>query len=160
MGDSGGPLQTPNEFAWCAYTILGVTSYGRQCGISAGSGMYTRVYHYVPWIESVGDSGGPLQTSNEFAWCAYTILGVTSYGRQCGISAGSRMYTRVYHYVPWIESVGDSGGPLQTTNEFAWCAYTILGVTSFGRQCGISAGSGMYTRVYHYVPWIESVVWP
>ncbi|KAJ8705462.1 hypothetical protein PYW08_012508 [Mythimna loreyi] len=55
---------------------------------------------------------------------------------------------------------GDSGGPLQTSNEFAWCAYTVLGVTSYGRQCGVSAGSGMYTRVYHYVPWIESQVWP
>ncbi|KAJ8708938.1 hypothetical protein PYW07_013542 [Mythimna separata] len=55
---------------------------------------------------------------------------------------------------------GDSGGPLQTSNEFAWCAYTILGMTSYGRQCGISAGSCMYTRVYHYVPWIESVVRP
>ncbi|KAJ8705463.1 hypothetical protein PYW08_012509 [Mythimna loreyi] len=55
---------------------------------------------------------------------------------------------------------GDSGGPLQTSNEFASCAYTVLGVTSYGRQCGISAGSGMYTRVYHYVPWIESLVWP
>ncbi|KAJ8705458.1 hypothetical protein PYW08_012504 [Mythimna loreyi] len=55
---------------------------------------------------------------------------------------------------------GDSGGPLQTRNEFAWCAYTVLGVTSYGRQCGVSAGSGMYIRVYHYVPWIESQVWP
>ncbi|PZC82064.1 hypothetical protein B5X24_HaOG211154 [Helicoverpa armigera] len=52
---------------------------------------------------------------------------------------------------------GDSGGPLQADTK---CAHTIVGVTSYGRQCGISAGSGIYTRVIYYVPWIESIVWP
>ncbi|XP_022814026.1 serine protease snake-like [Spodoptera litura] len=56
---------------------------------------------------------------------------------------------------------GDSGGPLQTKNyDTFYCASTIFGVTSYGRQCGISAGSGMYSRVQYYVPWIESIVWP
>ncbi|KAJ8731531.1 hypothetical protein PYW07_004695 [Mythimna separata] len=54
---------------------------------------------------------------------------------------------------------GDSGGPLQSTEL---CMYVVAGVTSHGRQCGVAgvAGSGIYTRVIHYVPWIESVVWP
>ncbi|XP_047039296.1 serine protease snake-like isoform X1 [Helicoverpa zea] len=55
---------------------------------------------------------------------------------------------------------GDSGGPLQIANDVLSCAYDIIGVTSYGRQCGVTAGSGIYTRVYHYLPWIESIVWP
>ncbi|XP_022836922.1 serine protease snake-like [Spodoptera litura] len=53
---------------------------------------------------------------------------------------------------------GDSGGPLQT-NQFK-CQYTVVGVTSFGKYCGILGSPGMYTRVSYYVPWIEAIVWP
>ncbi|KAJ8707534.1 hypothetical protein PYW08_010786 [Mythimna loreyi] len=53
---------------------------------------------------------------------------------------------------------GDSGGPLQT-NKFK-CQYSIAGVTTNGKNCGILGSAGMYTRVSYYVPWIESVVWP
>ncbi|KAJ8721947.1 hypothetical protein PYW08_004349 [Mythimna loreyi] len=59
---------------------------------------------------------------------------------------------------------GDSGGPLQTSsNDYVkniYCVYTVAGVTSYGRQCGVAGGSGIYTRVIHYIPWIESIVWP
>ncbi|KAJ8705465.1 hypothetical protein PYW08_012511 [Mythimna loreyi] len=55
---------------------------------------------------------------------------------------------------------GDSGGPLQSTSHLSDCLFTILGVTSYGKSCGFAGGAGMYTRVYHYVPWIESIVWP
>ncbi|KRT84423.1 Trypsin, partial [Oryctes borbonicus] len=52
---------------------------------------------------------------------------------------------------------GDSGGPLQikmpTLN-----IYTIVGITSFGIRCGITAS--VYTRVSRYVPWVETIVWP
>lgn len=55
---------------------------------------------------------------------------------------------------------GDSGGPLQLpTREDPHCMYRIVGVTSFGTACGLSA-PGVYSRVAHYVPWIEDVVWP
>ena len=61
---------------------------------------------------------------------------------------------------------GDSGGPLQvsTRNDTRaaaepYCMYKIVGITSFGQACGYSA-PGVYTRVYHFVPWIESIVWP
>lgn len=33
--------------------------------------------------------------------------------------------------------------------------FTIIGVTSFGKACGISKAPGIYTRVSHYIPWIE-----
>ncbi|CAD0195742.1 unnamed protein product [Chrysodeixis includens] len=55
---------------------------------------------------------------------------------------------------------GDSGGPLQTASFMAPCVFTITGVTSSGRACGFAGNSGLYTRVLHYLPWIESVVWP
>ncbi|KAF9411854.1 hypothetical protein HW555_009459 [Spodoptera exigua] len=55
---------------------------------------------------------------------------------------------------------GDSGGPLQVRSQFSKCQHTIIGVTSYGRACGYAGEAGMYTRVFHYVPWIESVVWP
>ncbi|XP_063899135.1 serine protease persephone [Helicoverpa armigera] len=55
---------------------------------------------------------------------------------------------------------GDSGGPLQSSAHLSDCLFTILGVTSYGRACGFAGGSGMYTRVSHYVPWIEGIVWP
>ncbi|PZC70595.1 hypothetical protein B5X24_HaOG215530, partial [Helicoverpa armigera] len=59
-----------------------------------------------------------------------------------------------------ILQTGDSGGPLQSSAHLSDCLFTILGVTSYGRACGFAGGSGMYTRVSHYVPWIESIVWP
>lgn len=56
-------------------------------------------------------------------------------------------------------SQGDSGGPLQIFHRHLFCMYSIFGVTSFGVSCGIGI-PGVYTRVYPYLDWIESVVWP
>ncbi|XP_023310072.1 venom protease-like [Anoplophora glabripennis] len=58
---------------------------------------------------------------------------------------------------------GDSGGPLQirVQNRRGWYNYyNIVGITSFGKACGISRTPGVYTRVYNYLQWIESIVWP
>ncbi|KAJ8961850.1 hypothetical protein NQ318_021467, partial [Aromia moschata] len=58
---------------------------------------------------------------------------------------------------------GDSGGPLQLRYEdvgSAIYAYTIVGITSFGKACGLSRTPGIYTRVYGYLSWIEGIVWP
>ncbi|XP_017769950.1 PREDICTED: uncharacterized protein LOC108557798 [Nicrophorus vespilloides] len=59
---------------------------------------------------------------------------------------------------------GDSGGPLQRIIPFHRSAkpklYTLFGVTSFGKACGLSASPGVYTRVSKYIGWIESIVWP
>ncbi|XP_054001554.1 serine protease persephone-like [Hylaeus anthracinus] len=54
---------------------------------------------------------------------------------------------------------GDSGGPLTIRNSDYDCMYSVIGVTSLGRLCG-SSSPGVYTRVYNYIPWIESTVWP
>ncbi|KAF2897065.1 hypothetical protein ILUMI_09110 [Ignelater luminosus] len=55
---------------------------------------------------------------------------------------------------------GDSGGPLQIKNPSNSKQYYVIGVTSFGKGCGIQNIPGVYTRVSNYVPWIESLVWP
>ncbi|NP_001166061.1 serine protease 142 precursor [Nasonia vitripennis] len=54
---------------------------------------------------------------------------------------------------------GDSGGPLVVYSENEECMYDIIGVTSFGKLCG-SVAPGVYSRVYAYLAWIESIVWP
>ncbi|CAH1175678.1 unnamed protein product [Phaedon cochleariae] len=53
---------------------------------------------------------------------------------------------------------GDSGGPLQVLGDNQ--VYTITGVTSFGKACGISKSPGIYTRIFNYLTWIEDTVWP
>lgn len=54
---------------------------------------------------------------------------------------------------------GDSGGPLVVVNNDYDCMYSLIGITSTGKDCGGSS-PGIYTRVYNYVSWIESIVWP
>ncbi|XP_014366040.2 serine protease snake [Papilio machaon] len=60
---------------------------------------------------------------------------------------------------------GDSGGPLQIMIDRVDCIktfplHTLVGVTSFGRDCGRRMAPGVYTRVSRYIDWIESIVWP
>lgn len=58
---------------------------------------------------------------------------------------------------------GDSGGPIQINHPYNTCMYTISGVTSFGKKCSYEVQSntiGIYTRVFSYLDWIESNVWP
>lgn len=57
---------------------------------------------------------------------------------------------------------GDSGGPLQVDHPYNTCIYSIVGVTSFGKRCSEATSngtSGIYTRVYAYLDWIEEIVW-
>ncbi|CAH1374437.1 unnamed protein product [Tenebrio molitor] len=56
---------------------------------------------------------------------------------------------------------GDSGGPLQTfhNGNDIKCMYDIIGVTSFGKPCGLT-NPGVYVRVSQYIGWIEDIVWP
>lgn len=53
---------------------------------------------------------------------------------------------------------GDSGGPLQIIHSDQALA-KIVGVVSFGIGCSTSL-PGIYTRVAHYLDWIETHVWP
>lgn len=42
-----------------------------------------------------------------------------------------------------------------------YCMYTIVGVTSFGSvYCGSIGIPAIYTKVFHYLDWIEASVWP
>ncbi|XP_049871792.1 serine protease snake-like [Pectinophora gossypiella] len=58
---------------------------------------------------------------------------------------------------------GDSGGPLQMkiplpTQAGGYMHY-LIGVTSFGFGCGRANVPGVYTKVAHFLGWIESIVW-
>ncbi|GJQ73801.1 hypothetical protein Trydic_g18741 [Trypoxylus dichotomus] len=54
---------------------------------------------------------------------------------------------------------GDSGGPLQIINDsYDFGSFPeIVGITSLGALCGELPG--LYTRVYHYLPWIIETIW-
>ncbi|XP_012264279.2 serine protease snake-like [Athalia rosae] len=54
---------------------------------------------------------------------------------------------------------GDGGSPLVVYSKKEHCMYDVIGIVSLGKLChgGIP---GLHTRVYYYIPWIESVVWP
>ncbi|XP_077274586.1 serine protease snk [Temnothorax americanus] len=54
---------------------------------------------------------------------------------------------------------GDSGGPLQIVHPTSGCLFQVIGVTSFGQGCAMIDIPGVYTRVSHYLPWIEDIVW-
>ncbi|KAL7039772.1 hypothetical protein ACKWTF_000108 [Chironomus riparius] len=54
---------------------------------------------------------------------------------------------------------GDSGGPLQIVSNSNKCVYIIVGITSFGRSCGLKNSPGVYTKVSAYLDWIENKVW-
>ncbi|XP_011142823.1 serine protease snake-like [Harpegnathos saltator] len=55
---------------------------------------------------------------------------------------------------------GDSGGPLQVVHPNTQCLFQVIGITSFGQACAMANSPGVYTRVSHYLPWIENIVWP
>ncbi|CAG4957426.1 unnamed protein product [Parnassius apollo] len=55
---------------------------------------------------------------------------------------------------------GDSGGPVQVKHPEIYCMYSVLGITSWGKQCGYPGLPAIYTRIAAFVPWIESIVWP
>ncbi|XP_017779521.1 PREDICTED: serine protease snake-like [Nicrophorus vespilloides] len=54
---------------------------------------------------------------------------------------------------------GDSGGPLQRKHPDNPNTYLIFGVTSFSKRCGSNYSPSVYTRVSHYMNWIETIVW-
>lgn len=53
---------------------------------------------------------------------------------------------------------GDSGGPVQFF-DYSKRSYRLVGITSFGKGCGIAGHPSVYTRISNYIEWIESVAW-
>lgn len=54
---------------------------------------------------------------------------------------------------------GDSGNAIQFFDK-GRNIYYLIGITSFGKSCGIVGVPAGYTRIAAYIPWIESIVWP
>lgn len=48
---------------------------------------------------------------------------------------------------------GDSGGPLMVSDQTG--RWTLHGVVSFGKQCGLPTYPGVFSRVTQYLDWIE-----
>ncbi|XP_041859526.1 transmembrane protease serine 11D isoform X2 [Melanotaenia boesemani] len=53
---------------------------------------------------------------------------------------------------------GDSGGPLQCYSEEEERFY-VLGVTSFGEECGLPRRPGVYTRTSRFAGWLKAKQW-
>ena len=48
QGDSGGPLvSSPGDGVW---SVVGLVSWGRRCGVKNRYGVYTRISTFLPWI--------------------------------------------------------------------------------------------------------------
>lgn len=71
--------------------------------------------------------------------------GLTSESQLC---AGSRTESK-------DTCQGDSGGPLQIGHDKSQCLSSVVGITSFGKGCGIVGVPSVYTRVAHFIDWIE-----
>jgi len=53
---------------------------------------------------------------------------------------------------------GDSGGPFVVVKEDQPGQDYLVGVVSYGRGCARPEYPGVYTKVYHYLPWINGLV--
>ncbi|XP_023165208.2 trypsin-3 [Drosophila hydei] len=54
---------------------------------------------------------------------------------------------------------GDSGGPIFVQHPRYNCLKLLIGITSYGSICGTRGRPSVYTKVYLYTDWIESIVW-
>ncbi|XP_017866381.1 PREDICTED: trypsin-3 [Drosophila arizonae] len=54
---------------------------------------------------------------------------------------------------------GDSGGPIFVQHPRYSCLKLLIGITSYGGICGTRGRPSVYTKVYLYTDWIESIVW-
>ena len=57
QGDSGGPVMSYSEKERL-WVLVGITSYGRGCGLQNSAGVYTRLSRYIEWIRSIVGTEG------------------------------------------------------------------------------------------------------
>lgn len=103
-----------------------------------------RIYDEIPdW-----DSG---ITENMFCAGVLNVGGKDSC--QVGVFLSTLGFAQIMYY--WFCFIqGDSGGPAVITNG---SKPLLVGIVSFGEDCGEPAYPGVYTRVSKYIDWIENV---
>lgn len=69
-------------------------------------------------------------------------------------SLQTRGFISVRHSYCVCGSQGDSGGPLQCYSEDEERFY-VVGVTSFGDECGLPYRPGVYARTSRFAAWLE-----
>ncbi|KAL7042181.1 hypothetical protein ACKWTF_001052 [Chironomus riparius] len=74
---------------------------------------------------------------------------------------GTAMLCYGHHTKNQDSCEGDSGGPLQISNDDnVKCTYTQVGIVSFGSSdCGSQNVPAVYVNVINYLDWIEEIVW-
>ncbi|XP_070509162.1 ovochymase-like [Chironomus tepperi] len=72
---------------------------------------------------------------------------------------GSIMLCYGHHTKSQDSCEGDSGGPLQISNDDnVKCTYTQVGIVSFGsNDCGRQNVPAVYVNVFYYLDWIEEI---
>ncbi|XP_053645207.2 serine protease 30-like [Cherax quadricarinatus] len=80
--------------------------------------------------------------------------------RECEQLHGSRGYGSGMICAGYLEGKkdscnGDSGGPLACNIDGS---YILLGVVSWGKNCGKPNQPGVYTHIQYYLDWIQSVI--
>lgn len=116
QGDSGGPLISKSSTG--RFMLAGVTSYGMGCGRNGVPGVYTKISHYVTWINIMSADGNLCQgispnilASNEMPGDQPVntgVCGVSGVGLRRGKRVVGGTPTGVLEF-PWMAAIGFNG---------------------------------------------------
>lgn len=73
QGDSGGPLVAKDVSRKRRY-LVGLVSWGYECGLQEYPGLYTRVLTYLPWIEEKRQAMKSIREQQARNNCASNLL--------------------------------------------------------------------------------------
>lgn len=86
------------------------------------------------------------------------LCGRTIYEQACAVRNTIRVYEEPSFLRLCVFLQGFAGAPLQIEHPSIACAYAIVGTTSFS-VCQTDDHTGVYTRVFGFLDWIEAIVW-
>ncbi|RWS10228.1 trypsin-3-like protein [Dinothrombium tinctorium] len=159
-GDSGGPLFM--KFGQRTY-LIGLVSFGENCGRAERPGVYTRITFFIDWIKQTAAGWG--FTHPEAGAPSALLYAVDVNIFDCTISCDCQMAYQVfdsrvmmcagYHSGQKDSCQGDSGGPLASLeNDRA----VLIGLVSYGEGCAEKGRPGVYVKLSQFLPWIHSIL--